>query len=190
MVDLGDTLAECTSALTGALGSEAQPGSMLQGRRNALLRAPGFWRSLAPRAAGLSLLAMLRDSGYGVTVLTKGPCDAPHVWVDKVAWCREHLPGVPVIVTDDKSLIGGDVLVDDWPPYVEKWQRSWPTGLAIMPAQPWNVHVAAGPLRLHDDGRNRDTIATALRARTGIGQYREGMRGGEPWGASARDCDR
>jgi hypothetical protein len=128
------------------------------------MSASGFWRELAPRAAGFELLQLLRDAGFRVHVLTKGPYDAPQVWADKVAWCRSHLPDVPVIVTDDKTRVHGHVLVDDWLPYVECWQRQWPAGLAIVPAQPWNLQVALGPLRIRDDGTNRDAVSAALRS--------------------------
>ena len=84
------------------------------------------------------------------------------MWADKVAWCRAHLPDVPVIVTDDKTQVHGDVLVDDWLPYVDRWQRQWPSGLAIVPAQPWNVEAAIRPRCIRDDGTDRDAIVTAL----------------------------
>ena len=71
---------------------------------------------------------------------------------------------MPVIVTDDKTRVHGHVLVDDWIPYVDRWQRQWPTGLAIVPAQPWNERFPRGPLRLRDDGSDRGAVAAALRA--------------------------
>ncbi|MEJ8848458.1 5' nucleotidase, NT5C type [Variovorax rhizosphaerae] len=175
LIDLGDTLADCTPALlatlaqprpsNGAVGGASSLSSMdeFESRRRAVLSAPGFWRALAPRPAGLSLLGLLRDAGFKVMVLTKGPQDAPQVWADKVAWCREHLPGVPVTVTDDKAAVPGDVLVDDWLPYVESWQRRWPSGLAIVPAQPWNAQITLATRCLHDDGRDRAAIVAALR---------------------------
>jgi len=164
LVDLGDTLAECTPALDAALARLGTPDNEAsEERRRAMLATTGFWSGLAPRVAGLSLLPLLRDAGYRVTVLTQGPRDAPQVWADKVAWCRKHLPGVSVIVTDDKMLVRGDVLVDDWLPYVERWQRHWPDALAIVPAQPWNVQMVTGPRRLRDDGHDRAALAAALK---------------------------
>jgi 5'-nucleotidase len=165
LVDLGDTLAECTPALEAALARAGRAGDDVsdQQQRKLLLSTPGFWSSLAPRAAGFSLLALLRNAGYQVNVLTKGPRDAPQTWADKVAWCRKHLPGVPVIVTDDKTPVCGDVLVDDWLPYVERWQRRWPEALVIVPAQPWNAQMAIQPRRLRDDGNDRAALVDALR---------------------------
>ena len=181
LVDLGDTLADCTPALRAGLARLRQPGESaddealeplpahLESRRRALLAAPGFWRALAPRAAGFALLGLLRDSGFRVHVLTKGPRDAPQVWADKVAWCREHLPGVPVTVTDDKARVHGHVLVDDWPPYAQAWQRQWPGGLVIVPAQPWNLAAPLGPRCLRADETNHAAVIAALqRCRAGL----------------------
>jgi hypothetical protein len=66
-------------------------------------------------------------------------------------------------VTDDKARVHGHVLVDDWLPYVERWQRQWPAGLAIVTAQPWNVDAPSGPRCVRDEGSNRDAVVTALR---------------------------
>lgn len=175
LVDLGDTLADCTPALRAALARLRLPGELesdedliplppyLESRRRAIMSAPGFWRGLLPRAQGFELLGLLREAGFRVYVLTKGPYDAPQVWADKVAWCRAYLPDVPVIVTDDKARVHGHVLVDDWLAYVESWQRKWPTGLAIIPAQPWNLWAALGPRCVRDDGNDRETIIRLLR---------------------------
>jgi hypothetical protein len=175
LVDLGDTLADCTPALRAGLARLRQPGeseddetlvplpAYLESRRRTVMSVPGFWRELPPRADGFELLGLLRDAEFSVHVLTKGAYDAPETWADKVAWCRAHLPDVPVIVTDDKSRVHGHVLVDDWPPYVEGWQRQWPTGLAIVPAQPWNVRLAQRPRCVRYDGNNRETLIQLLR---------------------------
>ena len=174
LVDLGDTLADCTPALRAAFARLRQPGEReadeaiiplppyLESRRRTVMSAPGFWRELLPRTEGFELLNLLRDAGFRVHVITKGPYDAPQAWADKVAWCRAHLPDVPVIVTDDKARVHGHLLVDDWPPYVERWQRQWPAGLAIIPTQPWNVSLPLGPRCVRYDRNNRDNVIRLL----------------------------
>ena len=175
LIDLGDTLAECSPAIRSALARLRQAGeaagdvelvplpAYLEQRRREVMSTPGFWRGLAPRPEGFALLRLLQQTGFSVRVLTKGPYAAPQVWADKVAWCREYVPELAVIVTDDKASIHGHVLVDDWLPYVEAWQREWPAGLAIVPAQPWNVHASFGQRRIRDDPTNRAEITAALR---------------------------
>jgi hypothetical protein len=194
LIDLGDTLADCTPALQARLaaaaesedgpagGAPAALAARIDRRRSAILATPGFWRDLAPRPQGLALLEMLRGAGFAVHVVTKGPYAAPQVWADKVAWCRAHVPYVPVVVCDDKSRVHGHVLVDDWLPYVERWQRQWPEGLAIIPAQPWNADPPAlfadRCVRFDGSGRDREALVlrrlrerlTALRARIVAGE--------------------
>jgi len=175
LVDLGDTLVECTPALHAALARLRQPGehendehliplpSYLESRRRAVMSSPGFWRELPPRAEGFELISLLRAVGFQLNILTKGPYDAPQVWAEKVAWCRAHLPDVPVTVTDDKARVHGHLLVDDWLPYVELWQKQWPRGFAIVPTQPWNARLPLGPRCVRDDRNNRDTLMRLLR---------------------------
>jgi 5'-nucleotidase len=174
LVDLGDTLCECTPALRAGMARLRQRGEResdellsplppnLEVRRRQVMSAAGFWRELPVRTAGFELLQLLRDEGFNVHVLTKGPTD-PQVWADKVAWCRVNVPGVPVLIAEDKARVHGHVLVDDWLPYVQRWQRAWPGGLAILPAQPWNAQPGQGQRRIRDDGSNRDAIVAALR---------------------------
>ena len=175
LVDLGDTLCDCTPALREGLarlrgqGESAHEEDLvplpahLESRRRKVMERAGFWRALPPRALGFEILALLQRSGFRVYVLTKGPRDAPHVWAEKVAWCRAHLPGVPVIVTDDKAVVYGSVLVDDWLPYIQHWQRRWRTGRVIVPAQPWNAQVLAEPGYVRYDGSNGEEVVALLK---------------------------
>jgi len=94
------------------------------------------------------------------------------------------VPDLPVVVCDDKSRVHGHVLVDDWLPYVERWQRQWPEGLAIIPAQPWNADPPAWfadrCVRFDGGGHDREAVVLrplrerlmALRARIGAGEVR------------------
>lgn len=175
LVDLGDTLCDCSGPLHERLAALRGPGedaatetrepppAHVDARRRQIMGSPGFWLGLPPRASGFGLLEILHAEGFGVRVLSKGPRDAPQAWADKLAWCRRHLPEAPVIITDDKSLVFGHVLVDDWPPYVAQWQKRWPHGLAIVPAQPWNADMREGPRCIRYDG-NAAAVRRALRA--------------------------
>jgi 5'-nucleotidase len=134
-----------------------------ESRRRIVMAAPGFWRNLPPLAVGFELLELVRELGFSVHVVTKGPHDAPAAWGDKVSWCRRHLPGVPVIVTDSKTLVFGHVLIDDWPPYVHDWQQQWPAALAVVPVQPWNEGLPVSPRLLRYDRAHRAEVRDALR---------------------------
>jgi 5'-nucleotidase len=178
LVDLGDTIADCTPSLREAMARMREPGERegderliplppyLEARRKAVMSTPGFWRELPPRVEGFELMRLLRAEGFHLHVLTKGTHDSPQVWADKVAWCRSYLPDVPVTITEDKARVHGHLLVDDWLPYVQRWQKQWPTGFAIIPSQPWNDQLSLGSRCVRDDGKSRDRLIRVLRNTT------------------------
>lgn len=116
--------------------AESEP--WIKARRDLIKRQPGFWRGLAPIPEGFAVLETAKRLGFQPVVLTKGPFKTTAAWTEKVDWCREHVPEVPVIISEDKGLVYGRVLFDDWPPYVERWLEWRPRGLVIMLEHPWN----------------------------------------------------
>jgi 5'-nucleotidase len=117
----------------------------IKARRLLIKSQPGFWRKLEPTAY-CGLFHMVKNHGYECYVLTKGPRKVPGAWSEKVEWVGEHFPGTRIIISEEKGLVYGRVLVDDWPPYVLSWLEWRPRGLVVMPAQPWNdpTRVADG----------------------------------------------
>jgi len=103
---------------------------------------PGWWLELPELDSGVVLLKAAMKCGYSPHILTKGPHGNARAWEEKVLWCRQRLPreagNVPVTITEDKSVVYGWVLFDDWPPYVKAWLEWRPRGFAIMPAQDYN----------------------------------------------------
>lgn len=98
----------------------------------------GWWKHLMILPDGFQIVEMLKSIGFVIHVLTKGPKSSPNAFTEKVCWCKKHLPGVPVNLVEVKGMVYGRVLVDDWPPYVETWNKTRPRGLVIMPDRPWN----------------------------------------------------
>ena len=180
LVDLGDTLADCTPTLRTFFSHLRQSGEneedenldplppYLELRRQRIMSAPGFWRNLPPRPQGIELAKVLQNSGFNLHVLTKGPYEYPHVWAEKVAWCHAYLPDVPVTVTEDKARVHGSIIVDDWLPYINNWQSQWPTGLAIIPAHPWNNLQPLGPRCLRVDEKDPDMLSRVIKDFLGL----------------------
>ena len=114
-----------------------------------------------------------------IHVLTKGPKSSPNAFTEKVCWCKQHMPGVPVTLTENKGLVYGRVLVDDWPSYVEAWLKFRARGLVIMPDRPWNQGfehpnlVRFGELVVAEDGPGRSS------ERSDALQLRRGLRGAQ-----------
>jgi hypothetical protein len=111
----------------------------LKARKKLIKTQPGWWRTLPEYDVGMAAYVHLRDAGFTLMVLTKGPYQSTQAWTEKVEWCREHLPEAQVTITEDKGLVYGKVLVDDWPAYGIRWLQWRPRGLLIVPAWPWNT---------------------------------------------------
>jgi 5'-nucleotidase len=140
----------------------------IEARRNLIKRQPGFWRSLPRLELGFHIVEELRALQFLLHVLTKGPKYTTGAWTEKADWCRENLPDAFVTVTQDKSLVFGKVLVDDYPPYFEKWLEVRPRGLVICVAHDWNGVYARDGAKAHPNvfrynGSNREELRSVLR---------------------------
>lgn len=144
--------------LGGPRGAEP---SHIEARRKLVQRIPGFWRDLPRIELGFEVVDLLREIGFDLHVLTKGPLKCASAWSEKVEWCQRHLPDALVSVSTDKSLVYGRVLVDDWPDYFEKWLEVRPRGLVVAIAHPWNADVI-DPRVFRYDGTNRDELKRRL----------------------------
>lgn len=186
LVDLDGTLADYDSAMTEAMRSvqdpsEAPYGSRyepdgtrkeiphVEARRRLIQRQPGFWRGLKPLALGFDVVKELRSLGFELHVLTKGPALVFSAWSEKVEWSQTHISDAVVTITGEKSLVYGRVLVDDYPPYFEKWLNVRPRGLVVCVAQSWNEHFGRGGRSEHPnvvryDGTNLDIVKERLSA--------------------------
>lgn len=143
LVDMDSTLCDYEGAMNGKIkeiiGKDARWSDPKYKKVVELIKLqPGFWRNLQPIASGFKVVSLLQESGFQVNILTKGPYKTMSAWSEKVEWCRFHLPGVPVTITENKGLVYGRILVDDWPIYCEQWLKWRPRGLLLMPAYPYN----------------------------------------------------
>jgi len=108
-------------------------------RRTLIKSQPEWWFNLEPIPRGFRVLEMLRELGFRITVLTRGPKLTPNAWTEKMRWCQKYINDAKVTVTtDEKARVYGRVLVDDWVPYIEPWLKRRPRGLVVLPDQPWN----------------------------------------------------
>lgn len=105
-----------------------------------LIRAQsGWWSNLAPIPLGFQIVDVLRDIGFQLNILTKGPNRAKNAWTEKVNWCAQHIPDANVTVTDGKKgLVYGRVFVEDWPDNIVHWIARRPRGIVLMPDRPSN----------------------------------------------------
>lgn len=141
----------------------------LEARRKLIQRIPGFWKNLQPIQHGFDVVEVMREIGYSLHVLTKGPTSTSNAWGEKLEWCQEYIPDAAVTVSGDKSLVYGRVLFDDFPPYYTAWLRVRPRGLVVCLAHAWNERYApegdlTHPQVFRYDGTNKDELVIRLQA--------------------------
>lgn len=129
----------------------------MSARRLLIKSQPGFWRNLPRLELGFEVVDVLREVGFNINALTKGP-KAESVlpaWTEKAQWVAEHMPYASMTITQHKHRYFGRVLVDDWPAYFLPWLKVRPRGLVIAVAQPWNTAIHANhPNLIRYDGTN------------------------------------
>lgn len=150
LIDMDGTVADFDSAMSQKLAELASPEETsveytdanlpkwLKARERLIKNQPGFWRNLPRLEIGFRVLQELKAAGFELHVLTKGPKYAYNAFTEKREWCAEHLPDLKVTISDDKSLVYGRILFDDWVPYVQTWLKVRPRGLVIMVDHPHN----------------------------------------------------
>lgn len=149
LVDMDGTLCDFDAAIKDALLKLRAPNEEddklfseklphIKARWDLIKSQPGFWRNLKPLESGFRILDILRELEFDIHILTKGPAKSTNAWTEKVEWCQEHVPDASVHITQDKGLVYGKVLVDDYPNYIDRWLEWRPRGLVIMPSHDWN----------------------------------------------------
>jgi 5'-nucleotidase len=172
LIDLDGTVADYDGAMTKAMRELSAPGEQecvgwgdvppyIEARRSLIKRQPGFWRNLPRLELGFDIVDELRKLGFALHVLTKGPRAAKNAWTEKAEWCEQHLPDAAITVSQDKSLVYGRVLVDDFPPYFTGWLKNRPRGLVICVAHVWNQGFDSERVFRYD-GTNRFALRELL----------------------------
>ena len=150
LIDLDGTLCDHDKALQRDLTKIASPGYLpsqtfdpnlpdyMEERINLIRRQPGWWLNLERIESGFAMFDLLRKLGFCLHILSKGPSSKSLAWKEKVDWVRINVPDAHITLTEDKSLVYGKVLFDDYPPYAERWLKWCPRGLVIMPEHNYN----------------------------------------------------
>lgn len=170
LFDMDGTLADFDFAMQEKMGLIASPDdppwdpegeatepSHIQYRRRMVKAVPGFWSGLKEMEDGFWILSKAHAIGFRIMILSKAPSHNSMAWMEKIDWCHQHLlhplslpllsfdeiRGViphEITLTEDKGLVYGRVLVDDWPQYILRWLEWRPRGMVIMPSRRWNLN--------------------------------------------------
>jgi len=106
--------------------------------------APGFFRDLKPIPGALDAIRDLLELGHDVRICTAPINQYRNCVPEKFEWVERHLGHEftsRIVLTKDKTLVHGDVLVDDKPEVTGGIKPFWQH---IVYDQPYNRHVA-GP---------------------------------------------
>ena len=138
-------------------------GGYIEARRHMITSQVGWWLKLKKFRLGFDILDLCKSIGYEIVILTKGPSTKFSAWSEKVEWCNKNLKDYikGVTITNDKGLVYGWVLVDDYPDYIESWLKHRPRGLVIMPAHDYNKDFKH-PNVVRYDGTNLDEVKQRL----------------------------
>jgi len=102
-----------------------------------------FFRDLAPIPGGLEAVQDMVRSGMEVFLCTSPLRDYQHCVVEKYDWVVRHL-GIEwskrLVLTKDKTIIAGDVLIDDRPSLHGIATPAWEH---VLYDQPYNRHVTS-----------------------------------------------
>lgn len=179
LIDMDGTLVDYSSQMQADLAKMMAPGdepisveqawtegapAHIKARMDLVKCQPGWWLNLPDLELGHHVLRWCREIGFDLHVLTKGPYKTTSAWSEKVEWCRNRFGhDVKVTITEDKGLMYGRVLVDDFPDYMLRWLEWRPRGLGIMPKNSLNADFTHPRVILYD-GFNVDEVQAALRA--------------------------
>jgi len=136
--------------------------SYLSSRMNLIRSNEAWWEGLPQFKLGFDVWGVALVLGFRRVILTQGPKRSPISWSGKKRWVDKNL-GVDtdMIITRDKSLVYGKVLVDDYPDYIEEWLKWRPRGLVIMPAGPHN-RVFTHSQVVRYDGNNLARVSSEM----------------------------
>lgn len=126
----------------------------------AVMVEDGFYSRLDPIPGAKAALKAMVKEGHDVRIVTSPWVSNPSCASDKLNWVVRHYGshwGARVIITTDKTLVHGDILIDDKP---EVTGAHIPTWEHVLFHQPYNVTVE-GKRRLTAWSEWRDLVEVA-----------------------------
>lgn len=166
LVDMDGTVADYDWALRRDMEALLSPDEELRcghddedeypfvkARARLIKSKPDWWYNLPVIDRGMRIVRMMNQTGFRITVLTRGPKPTPNAWTEKLRWVQTNMPtSTRTVITDDeKAIVYGRVLMDDYVPYIEPWLEARPRGIVILPDQPWNKRFKHPRVLRHTD---------------------------------------
>jgi 5'-nucleotidase len=118
----------------------------------AVMVEPGFYARLEPIPGARSALKSALKAGHDVRIVTSPWVSNPTCASDKLNWVAKHYGShwaSRVVITPDKTIVRGDVLIDDKPEITGSMEPEWEH---VLFDQPYNQHVDRPRIARWDDG--------------------------------------
>lgn len=112
----------------------------------AYLQQPGFFYNAPALPGALEGLKQLIDLGHDVYIASSPSSSISAK--EKFDWLAEKAPWLKtekIFLANKKTMIRGDVLIDDHPDTALDYSRAWPDSLPIAIGYPYNIHLANHP---------------------------------------------
>jgi len=163
LVDMDNSIAKYEESLLKDLDKLRSPNEpinweyhtepdYIRARMDLIRLSSTWWENLPPITRGLEIVNIMRSMGFRIVICTQGPRKNAAAWQGKMLWVQKNLPDdTDIIITRDKGLIYGNVLMDDFPDYITNWLKHRPRGLVIMPAHHYNKDFSHSNV-IRDDG--------------------------------------
>jgi len=103
-----------------------------------ILAEDGFFAGLDPLPGAVEAFFAMRDAGHEVVLCTSPFVSSRWCESEKRHWVERHLGAEfahALVLTSDKTLVRGDVLIDDRPDIRGRLEPSW---RQVLLDQPWN----------------------------------------------------
>jgi 5'-nucleotidase len=121
----------------------------LRGAALAVINQPHFFRDLPPMPGAVEAVREMLEAGFDLYICTSPLDTNPTCCQDKLEWVRKYLgdlmPMTKVVMSRDKTLMIGDVLIDDKPEVKGKMSGVWEH---IIFDAPYNKEVQGDRLRM------------------------------------------
>ncbi|MDO8623236.1 MAG: hypothetical protein Q7R52_03230 [archaeon] len=139
----------------------------IKARSDFIRKNESWWENIPKFKLGWDILKIAQQFDFRIVILTQGPRKNPSSWSGKKKWIDKNLgEDCDVIITRDKGLVYGKILVDDYPGYIERWLEWRPRGLVIMPANEENKNFSH-PNVIRYDGSNVKEVEEAIKTSKG-----------------------
>lgn len=120
--------------------AESYPGG-LKKEIEIILSAPGFYENLEAISGGKEALAKMQKLGHDVFICTSPISKYENCVLEKYRWAEKNLGfewTKKIIMTKDKALVFGDILIDDKPEHKGARKPAWKH---VLFEAPYNKHV-------------------------------------------------